>query len=286
MKKNILVTGANGQLGSECRVLSETLSEYDFVFLTKEDLSIDNLEDVNKYFSQHKIDVCINCAAYTAVDLAETEMEQAYNINALAVGNLAHCCKKYQVRFIHVSTDYVFDGENNVGYLDTDLPAPLNIYGKSKLEGERLAMSENPASIIIRTSWVYSSFGKNFVKTMMKLMQERQELNIVSDQIGRPTYARDLAKAIFSIISDGKNDAAGIYHYANQGVLSWYEFAMEIKKIGNYTCTLHPIPSSAYPVPAKRPSFSILNTEKIEQHFNITIPSWKESLTHCMSLLS
>jgi len=285
LKKLILITGSNGQLGNECRVLSETYPNYNFLFVSKQDLSIDNITAVEDLFSNNNIDYCINCAAFTAVDLAETEIEKAYNINATAVGNLAKCCQKYNARLIHISTDYVFNGEKKIGYLETDTTGPINVYGASKLEGEKIAFTENPASIIIRTSWVYSSFGKNFVKTMMRLMQEKTEINVVSDQIGRPTYAYDLAKVIFDIIEKEDKVKPGIYHYANEGIISWYEFAHEIKNIGNYSCKINPISSAAYIVPAKRPHYSILNTDKIVLNFGIKIPNWKESLLKCMSLL-
>lgn len=285
MKKLILITGSNGQLGNECRVLSETYPKYNFLFVSKQDLSIDNITAVEDLFSNNNIDYCINCAAFTAVDLAETEIETAYNINATAVGNLAKCCQKYNARLIHISTDYVFNGEKKIGYLETDTTGPINVYGASKLEGEKIALTENPASIIIRTSWVYSSFGKNFVKTMMRLMQEKTEINVVSDQIGKPTYAHDLAKVIFDIIEKEEKVIPGIYHYANEGIISWYEFAQEIKNIANYSCKINPISSASYIVPAKRPHYSILNTDKIVLNFGIKIPEWKDSLQKCMSLL-
>ena len=232
-----------------------------------------------------EFDYCINAAAYTAVDLAETETELAQLINATAVGYLADACRKNNCRLIHVSTDYVFDGTNEIGYDVDDATSPINVYGATKLEGEKLALSLNTETIVIRTSWVYSFHGKNFVKTMMKLMQERESLNVVADQIGKPTYAADLAAAIFQIIFSDKEFIAGMYHFANQGVISWYDFAVAIKEIGGYNCTINPIVSSEYPTPAKRPSYSILNTNKIEHTFNIQIPYWKDSLQKCMELL-
>lgn len=284
-KKHILITGANGQLGNEFRVLSRSADDYDFTFVKREELSIDDLNAVEKYFSQHKFDFCINCAAYTAVDKAESEPDAAYNINALAVENLALLCRKNETRFIHISTDYVFDGSNSNGYKEDDNTGPLSIYGSTKLAGEQKALSANPESIIIRTSWVYSSFGKNFVKTMMRLMSEKESISVVNDQTGSPTYAADLAQAIFDIIHKNENPVSGVYHYSNKGVITWYEFALEIKRLGNYLCMVNPIPTSEYPTPATRPKYSILKTEKIETTFGIAIPEWKDSLKKCFSLL-
>jgi len=283
--KKILVTGANGQLGNECRTLAESITNAEFVFTDVAELSITDSKSVEEIFSKNKFDYCINAAAYTAVDLAETETELAQLINATAVGYLADACRKNNCRLIHVSTDYVFDGTNEIGYDVDDATSPINVYGATKLEGEKLALLLNTETIVIRTSWVYSFHGKNFVKTMMKLMQERESLNVVADQIGKPTYAADLAAAIFQIIFSDKEFIAGMYHFANQGVISWYDFAVAIKEIGGYNCTINPIVSSEYPTPAKRPSYSILNTNKIEHTFNIQIPYWKDSLQKCMELL-
>lgn len=284
-KKHILVTGANGQLGNEFKVLSEKFDNYEYTFVSREELSIDNFNAVENFFTQTKFDYCINCAAYTAVDKAESEPELAFNINAAAVENLALLSKKHDVRFIHISTDYVFDGNNENGYSEDDQTGPLNIYGSTKLAGEQKALSVNPDTIIIRTSWVYSSFGKNFVKTMMRLMSEKNEISVVNDQTGSPTYAADLAEVVFNIITSNESPVPGIYHYSNKGIITWYNFAMEIKKLGNYNCVIHPIASSAYPTPATRPKYSILHTEKIQNTFGIEIPDWKDSLKKCFSLL-
>ncbi len=284
--KKILVTGANGQLGNECRQLAKYINGVDFVFTDVEELSITDELAIEKIFSQHQFDCCINAAAYTAVDNAEKDRETAYAINADAVGYLAVACKRYNSKLIHISTDYVFDGEKENGYLEDDVTGPINIYGSSKLSGEHLALDKNPQTIVIRTSWVYSYFGKNFVKTMMKLMQEKPEINVVSDQIGKPTYAADLAGAIFKIIFSSTEFVPGMYHYSNKGVISWYDFALAINEIGNYNCKVNPIPSSAYPVPAKRPHYSVLITDKIESVYGIEIPQWKDSLKKCMQLLS
>ncbi len=283
--KKILVTGANGQLGNECRNLAESITNAEFIFTDVAELSITDSKAVAEMFSKNKFDYCVNAAAYTAVDLAETETELAQLINATAVGYLADACHKNNCRLIHISTDYVFDGTNKIGYDVDDATSPINVYGATKLDGEKLALLLNPETIVIRTSWVYSFHGKNFVKTMMKLMQERESLNVVSDQIGKPTSAADLASAIFEIIFSAKEFFPGMYHFANQGVISWYDFALAIKEIGGYNCTINPIASNEYPVPAKRPNYSILNTNKIEHTFNIQIPYWKDSLQKCIELL-
>lgn len=282
---NILVTGANGQLGNECRTLAGKHADVNFVFTDIAELSITDEAAVNEMFSKNKFDYCINAAAYTAVDAAETDVETSRAINATAVGYLAKACSKYNCRFIHVSTDYVFDGEKENGYTEDDNTSPINVYGVTKLEGEKLAFQYQPESIVIRTSWVYSFHGKNFVKTMMRLMQEKPEINVVADQIGKPTYAADLADAIFNIIFSSGSFVPGIYNYSNKGVISWFDFAVAIKEIGGYACQVNPIPSSAYPVPAKRPHYSILITDKIESTYGISIPEWKESLEKCMQLL-
>lgn len=285
-KKTILVTGANGQLGNEMQVISAAYPAYHFLFVTKEVLPIDNAETMKNYFAAHPIDYCVNCAAYTAVDKAETEPEKAMNVNGTAVGILAAVCKSYNAGFIHVSTDYVFDGSATTPYTEDFRVAPVNTYGATKLKGEELAQQQNPGSIIIRTSWVYSSFGNNFVKTMMGLMKEKEQLNVVSDQVGCPTYAADLAAAIMQIIHSGKAEAQpGIYNYSNTGIISWFQFAEAIKELSGSKCMVNAIPSSNYPTPAKRPSYSVMDTIKIQQTFDISIPAWKDSLKKCLQLL-
>ncbi len=283
--KHILITGSNGQLGNECRVLSLNYPQYTYTFVSRDELPIDDFDAVKKIFSCTQFDYCINCAAYTAVDQAEVEQSLAFKMNAEAVENLAGLCKQYSVQFIHISTDYVFDGENALGYNELDATSPLNVYGASKLAGEKAALAINPSSIIIRTSWVYSSFGKNFVKTMMRLMREKEQISVVADQIGRPTYAADLADAIFNIISKHNQIIPGIYHFANEGIISWFEFAQEIKLIRANNCQIMPIKSIEYPVPAKRPHYSILSTNKIESTFGIHMSHWKDSLRRCMQLI-
>lgn len=283
-KKNILVTGANGQLGMEFRALAHLNTDYNFLFASREELSITDTASVEKYFSENKINYCFNCAAYTAVDKAETETDLAFESNGTAVGNLAAVCKKYNALFIHISTDYVFNGNAVSPYKETDITDPVNAYGASKLLGEQEAVKNNEASIIIRTSWVYSSFGKNFVKTMLRLMGEKESISVVNDQFGCPTYANDLAEAMMMIIKN-ENIPAGIYNYSNKGMINWYEFAVAIKEISGSNCLVNPVPSSQYPTPAKRPKYSVMDTSKIQQTFNIDIPFWKESLEKCISIL-
>jgi len=287
--QTILITGANGQVGSEFRVLSKAYPQYNFLFVAKDELSIDNAAVVKEYFDKHAIQYCVNCAAYTAVDKAETETEKAFLINADAVGNLAAVCKTKGVKLIHISTDYVFDGTNTTPYLESDPVKPLGVYGASKLKGEQLALQNDPDTIIIRTSWVYSSFGNNFVKTMLRLMKERESISVVNDQQGCPTYAADLADAIMQIIINYQlsiiNSTNRIFNYSNSGVINWHQFAIAIKELTNSKCIVNSIPSSQYPTPAKRPQYSVLDTTKIHETFAITIPAWKDSLVTCLDLL-
>ena len=287
-EKTILVTGSGGQLGMEIWKLSERYPSYKFLFTTREDLPIDNFELVKNFFEQRQIDHCINCAAYTAVDKAESEKEKAFLINADAAGNLATVCKAHHTQLIHISSDYVFDGSSSTPYKEEDRISPINMYGASKLKGEELVLNNNAAAVIIRTSWVYSSFGTNFVKTMLRLLKEKESINVVSDQQGCPTYAADLAEVIMTIVEKDNNEysPSGIFNYCNTGVITWYEFAKAIKKFSKSKCLINPIPSSAYPVPAKRPQYSVLDTTKIKSTFNIAIPNWKDSLYTCLSFLT
>jgi dTDP-4-dehydrorhamnose reductase len=281
----ILVTGADGQLGRSCKALSMHFPEHEFYFTGSTELSITDQSAVEAIFSKHAFDYCINTAAYTAVDLAESEPDKAMQVNAEAVGYLASVASAHRCRLIHISTDYVFSGEKSSGYLPDDATGPLNVYGLSKLKGEQLAMAAQPDCIIIRTSWVYSPYGKNFVKTMMKLMQERDQIGVVDDQLGKPTYAADLADAIFNIIFNHSHPPGGIYHYANEGEISWHTFAMAIQQRCAFTCEVKPILTSDFPTPAKRPRYSTLDTRKIKEVFGIVIPDWKVSLNHCLQLL-
>ena len=283
-QKNILVTGANGQLGQEFQQLEKNFPSLNFLFVSKNELSIADENAVNTFFKNKQIDICINCAAYTAVDKAETDKETAIAVNAIAVGYLAKACKNHNAKFIHISTDYVFDGKGIKPFTENDQTNPVNFYGQTKLSGELNAIKENEETIIIRTAWVYSSFGNNFVKTMIRLMNERESIGVVNDQYGCPTFAADLAQAIMQIIV-GNNFIAGIYHYSNKGKISWYDFAKEISQQINSHCVVNEITTSQFPTPASRPSYSVLDTSKIAETFNITIPEWKESLQKCLALL-
>ncbi len=285
-RQNILVTGANGQLGKEFGSIIEQYPNYNFILATKEQLPINDEIAVADFFLSKNISYCINCAAYTAVDKAETEKDIAFDINGYAVGALAAICKKHETRLFHFSTDYVFNGKSAVPYKENDSTEPVNTYGASKLLGEQEAQKNNPDVIIIRTSWVYSSFGKNFVKTMLKLMHEKESISVVNDQLGCPTYANDLAKAVMEIICHYENPLPGIYNYCNQGIINWYEFALAIKEISGSACKVNPISTLQYPTPAKRPHYSVLDTEKISTTFNIEILSWKHSLETCISKMN
>jgi len=284
--KKILVTGSNGQLGSELQQLSAFYPAYQFVFTSRQELSIEKEESVNDFFSIHQPDYCINCAAYTMVDKAEAEAEKAFLINADAPGFLAKACLQHNTRFIHISTDYVFDGTSTKPYLETDVTNPEGVYAVSKLKGEQRSFDYNPSTIVIRTSWVYSSYGNNFVKTMLRLMNERENINVVNDQIGSPTYAADLAKAIMDMVEFStqfpEKPVEGIYNYSNEGIISWYDFAVAIRELTGSKCVIHPIPSSAYPTPVKRPAYSVFDKTKIKTVFRISIPDWKESLQRCL----
>ena len=274
------MTGANGQLGKELKDLADVYPDYEFFFLSRSDLSIHHFELVRTYFNTLHPAYCINCAAYTAVDRAEQEKDLAYQVNAEAAGVLAAVCKEKNCKLIHISTDYVFNGEATVPYKEESPTDPQCVYGASKLEGEKQAIQFNPEVIIIRTSWVYSTYGKNFVKTMMKLMQERNELSVVDDQTGSPTYAADLAEVILQIIS---NWQPGIYHFSNDGVINWFDFANEIKKITDSKTKINPVSTTEYPTPAKRPAYSVLNKSKLQHTFHVELKDWKQSLARCIS---
>ena len=282
--KKILITGGNGQLGSELRVLSKVYTQFEWVFTDYQELDLCDLENLEIALNTINPKIIINCAAHTAVDKAETETELSDVLNHRSVAVLAKWSHANNCRMIHVSTDYVFDGTASTALTETALPNPINVYGVTKLAGEQICLQNNPNAIIIRTSWVYSSFGNNFVKTMSRLMQERDSLNVVNDQIGSPTYAADLARAIMTILIH-KNWEAGIYNFSNEGEISWYEFALAIQEIGGFDCAISGIPSSAYPTPAKRPQYSLLDKTKIKTTFGVEVPDYKESLKTCMDLL-
>lgn len=283
-KKRILVTGANGQLGKELRDLAPQYKDADFLFVSREDLPIHHFDLVRNVFDSFKPHFCINAAAYTAVDKAETEQELAHLINAEAVGVLAAVSAAHDCRFVHVSTDYVYDGSQIGAHKESDATAPVSVYGKTKLEGEQLAMQLDPQSIVIRTSWVYSCYGNNFVKTMMRLMQTRDQLSVVDDQWGSPTYAADLASCILDIMHHPQWQP-GIYNFSNDGRINWYQFALEIKTQIGSTCKINPIPSSDYPTPAKRPANSWMDKQKIVGAFGIQLIDWKLSLSKCIKAI-
>jgi len=280
----ILVTGAKGQLGSELQVLSRDYSQFEWVFTDREELDLCDLDHLASKIPRINPQFIINCAAHTAVDRAETELELSDILNHQAVAVLAKWSQTNNCKLLHVSTDYVFDGTAAIALRETAATNPINVYGATKLAGEKACVQENPNSIIIRTSWVYSSFGSNFVKTMSKLMQERDSLTVVNDQIGSPTYAADLAQAIVTIINHA-NWQPGIYHFSNEGEISWYEFALDIQEIGNFDCKVVGIPASDYPTPAQRPAYSLLDKSKIKAIFGVVVPDYKESLRKCMGLL-
>ena len=282
---NILVTGSNGQLGSEIKELSKNYS-YNFFFTDRNNIDITSKDNIKAFCQTNNINVIINCAAYTAVDKAESDVENADLVNRKAVKKLALVSEELNIKLIHISTDYVFDGKNFKPYCEEFQTNPQGVYGKTKLDGENEMRDINPKnSIIIRTSWVYSSFGNNFVKTMLRLGKEKKELGVIFDQVGTPTYARDLALTILDIIPQINNDKVEIYNYSNEGVLSWYDFAKEIMKMAKLNCKINPIETFQYPTPAKRPHFSLLNKNKIKSTFNIEIPYWKDSLDECLKIM-
>lgn len=282
---NILVTGSMGQLGSEIKELSSNYN-YNFFFTTRDDIDITNKDNIKEYCQTNSINVIINCAAYTAVDKAESDHQNADLINRKAVKKLSIVAKELNIKLIHISTDYVFDGKNFKPYVEEYQTNPQSVYGKTKLDGENELLDINPLnSIIIRTSWVYSYYGNNFLKTMLRLGKEKEELGVIFDQIGTPTYAKDLALTILNIIPQIENSKVEIYNYSNEGVLSWYDFAKEIMKMAKLNCKIKAIETYQYPTPAKRPHFSLLNKSKIKQKFNIEIPYWKDGLDDCLKRL-
>lgn len=286
MIKNILITGSNGQLGNEIRVLSET-SKANFFFTDVAELDITDKTAVDDFIRDNGIQLIVNCAAYTQVDKAEDESIMADKINHLAVRNLAESCKNHGAILIHVSTDYVFDGSGNIPYTENRPTAPLGVYGRTKLDGENAVVASECRYLIIRTSWLYSSFGNNFVKTMRRLTDERDELSVVFDQVGTPTYARDLASVILEIVDSEKYiNNSGTFHFSNEGVCSWYDFAIEIRDLAGNDCCIKPCHSDEFPGKVKRPHYSVLDKTKIKDTFGIVVPHWKESLKTCMLLIS
>ncbi len=287
MSKSVLVTGASGQLGQSFALISPAYKSIDFNFVTRKDLDLNSSENINAYLNSADCNIIINCAAYTGVDKAESEVDVANQINHLAVKQLAEICKVRNIHLIHFSTDYVFNGNNNKPYIENDKVDPINIYGKTKLKGEEALIEINPKGLIIRTSWVYSEFGNNFVKSILRLGAERDKLNIVSDQIGSPTYAVDLARVVLFIIQhqyfEDMYVEANTYHYSDEGVASWYDFTKEILDIKNIECSVNPIETKDYPTAALRPYYSLFNKSKIKETFGVEIPYWKDTLKVCLS---
>ena len=282
---NILITGANGQLGSEIKELASSFPNWCFIYTDVDELDITNINDLEKFFKDNLIDVVINCAAYTAVDKAESEEEKAALINITASKNLAIVSDKNKSLLIHISTDFIFDGSSSVPYKEKDKPGPLSVYGMTKLEGEREIIKNSNKHVIIRTGWLYSSFGSNFVKNIRRLASERGRLNMIYDQTGSPTYARDLARTILEILPKFKDRYREIYHYSNEGVTSWYDFAKAICEFSKIECDIYPIETKDYPTPAVRPHYSVLNKNKIKKDFGIIIPYWRDSLKECIGRL-
>jgi len=280
----IIVSGSKGQLGCELKELTSSYPQFEIIFFDRAQLSIDNKELLQEVFEKYQPAYFVNCAAYTAVDKAESEIESANTINGIAVGNLASLCKAFGTRFIHISTDYVFNGNATAPLKETDEVDLVNAYGASKLLGEKLALQNNPETIIIRTSWVYSFYGKNFVKTMLRLLSEKQSIGVVNDQVGSPTYAADLAEAVMQIILLGKWEA-GIYNFSNEGIITWFEFANEIKRLVNSRCIINELTTAQFPTPAKRPKYSVLDKTKIQQTFSLELKDWKERLGVCVDKL-
>ena len=290
--KKILITGRNGQLGRSFESLLSKASPHQFYFVDRNSLDLSNEQSIVDYFKQNRFDLIINCAAYTAVDLAEEQQELAYAINHLAVKQLAEIARESDAALIQVSTDYVFDGKNCQPYSENHKTHAQSVYGDSKLEGELAIQQIAPKAIIIRTSWLYSEFGQNFVKTMLKLGRSREQLNVIFDQVGSPTYAGDLAKTILTIIDSPvfkqtlfQNDKVYLYHYSNEGVCSWYDFAKAIFELSHIACQLKPIETKDYPTAATRPHFSVLNKAKLKQTYALDVPYWRDSLRVCLNQL-
>lgn len=283
-KQRIVITGASGQLGQELKVILGHDAEKECFFLDRKQLPLDQITIIQDILNMYQPDVIIHAGAYTAVDQAESEPDLADQVNHLASEEIAQYCRVHGAKLIAISTDYVFDGHSSIALTEDAAVNPINVYGETKLKGEQAIQKWYPEAIIIRTSWVYSTFGKNFVKTMIRLMSERDEIGVIDDQIGSPTYAKDLALAIKKII-DSNIWQGGIYHYSNEGEISWYDFAVVIRDIKGLSCQINPIPTTAYPTPARRPRFSLLEKSKIKCIFAVKVPNWKHSLTACLEHL-
>jgi dTDP-4-dehydrorhamnose reductase len=273
----ILATGGNGQLAQCIKDIVKNDDELDVDFQDLPYLDITNKQQLELYFLKNELDYCINCAAYTAVDLAEEQSDLAYAVNAEGPKNLAEVCKKYQVKLLHISTDFVFDGKKQTPYIETDIPNPLGVYGASKWQGERNIQEAMESYFIIRTSWLYSEYGNNFMKTMLRLSETRDEISVVSDQIGSPTYAGDLAGVLIKIVLSSTTNY-GVYHYSNLGAISWYDFAVEIFNQFGKKIEVKPIKTKDYPTAAKRPEYSILSTKRITKEFGLNELNWRDNL--------
>jgi len=289
-RQTILVTGSTGQLGQSIQSIKADYLEYEFIFVNRQQLDLSSETSIASFFEHNTFDIVINCAAHTAVDKAESEPELASKINHLAVQQLAHIAKQHHAKLIHISTDYVFSGKGYRPYCETDDVAPDGVYGTTKFQGEQaIQQTLKNSAVIIRTSWVYSEYGNNFVKTMLKLGQERDSLNVIFDQVGTPTYAKDLAKAIMSIIqSQAFNQAdfkTNVVHFSNEGVCSWYDFAKTIFELTSIECIVNPIETKDYRTPAARPYYSVLNKAKIKRTYHLAIPYWKDSIKQCLTAL-
>ena len=282
----VLITGSNGQLGSEIKELANNYKKLDCVFKDLPKLDICNVQALEAFILDHQINAVINCAAYTAVDKAEKDAEMAEQVNSIGVLNLLKALQKVNGKLIHISTDYVFDGDHTIPYKESDPVSPIGVYGKTKREGELAVINSEVDAIIIRTSWLYSSYGNNFVKTMLRMGSEKETLDVISDQVGTPTYARDLAKTCLEILcrdnSGNISKNGNLYHYSNEGVTSWYDFAIAIMKLAEVHCKVHPIGTKDYPTLAKRPQYSVLDKSKIKSDFKIKIPHWRDSLMDCI----
>jgi dTDP-4-dehydrorhamnose reductase len=279
---DVLITGCNGQLGSSIKELANNYN-FEFEYTDKEELDIIDIEALDRFFRNNKKDFIINCAAYTSVDNAESDYENAMRLNCLAAANLALMSNKYNSKLIHISTDFVFDGAKNTPYTEEDKANPLSVYGESKLAGEETVFQNSNSAIIIRTSWLYSNYGHNFVKTILKYAREKGSLKVVYDQIGAPTYAKDLAKAVLDMLLKIEFNKKILYHYSNEGVASWYDFAKAIVELSNIDCKVEAIETKDYPTPAKRPHYSVMNKSKIKDEFSLDIPYWRDSLKECLN---
>jgi dTDP-4-dehydrorhamnose reductase len=285
----ILVTGSNGQLGSELKALAPAHPHIAFTFVDIDEMDLGSDEAIHQFFTGKHFDFVVHCAAYTAVDKAETDQTLAYRVNADAVKAIARQCRDKAMRLVHISTDYVFDGNGNQPIAEDQMPDPVSVYGHSKLAGEKFVLETLDNAYIIRTAWVYSTYGKNFVKTISKLARERESLNVVCDQFGSPTYAHDLAVVILKLIvkvSSNEVDVPGIYHFSNEGAISWYDFAWFIVRYYGLSCKVNPIPTEQYPTPATRPKFSVLNKSRLKHTFDIAVPHWYESLEDCLKQMT